>query len=92
MQFLESQIMVRTLLDLKEREIVALPIHDAIIVPGSRARAAAGAMKGAFEDIVGGRIPVTGEAWCPRSPGPGRRVAGLVIELLVAPSRQQGRE
>jgi hypothetical protein len=66
-QFLESQVMVRTLLDLKEQEVVALPIHDAIIVSRSRAEVAARAMQGAFEGIVGGHIPVTSEAWCPRS-------------------------
>jgi len=34
--FIESRIMVDLLLDLKEQEIVALPIHDAVVVPLSR--------------------------------------------------------
>ena len=66
-QFLESQVMIRTLLDLKEQGVVALPIHDAIIIPRSRAEVAARAMQGAFEGTVGGHIPVTGEAWCASS-------------------------
>jgi hypothetical protein len=75
-QFLESQIMVRTLLDLKEQGVVALPIHDAIIVPRSRAGIAARTMQGAFEGTVGGCIPVACEAWCPRS--------GKVIPIPLA--------
>ena len=34
MQFIESQIMVDLLLDLGDKGIVALPVHDAVIVPG----------------------------------------------------------
>ncbi|MEP3124836.1 MAG: hypothetical protein ABJO52_23405, partial [Nisaea sp.] len=34
-QFLESQILVEVLLTLKEKDITALPIHDAVIVPVS---------------------------------------------------------
>lgn len=37
LQFLESQIMVDILLRLKAMKIVALPIHDAILVPQSKA-------------------------------------------------------
>lgn len=32
-QFIESQIMIDVLLTLKDRDIVALPIHDAVMVP-----------------------------------------------------------
>lgn len=34
MQFIESQIMVDLLLDFRDKGIVALPVHDAVIVPG----------------------------------------------------------
>ena len=34
MQFIESQIMVDLLLEFRDKGIVALPVHDAVIVPG----------------------------------------------------------
>ena len=37
-QFHETQILIKLLLELKERSIVALPIHDAVIVAGSKQR------------------------------------------------------
>ena len=48
LQFLESQIMVDILLKLKAMEIVALPIHDAILVPQSKAEIAEQVMKDTF--------------------------------------------
>lgn len=52
-QFQESQIMVDTLLRLKSHGIVALPIHDAILVADSKAPAAAQIMIDVFSDHVG---------------------------------------
>lgn len=52
-QFQESQIMVDTLLRLKSQDIVALPIHDAILVADSKASAAAQIMIDVFSDHVG---------------------------------------
>ncbi len=47
-QFTESQILIDVLLLLKAREIVALPIHDAILVPSSRHAEARGVMLACF--------------------------------------------
>lgn len=52
-QFTESQILVDVLLKLKDREIVALPIHDAVMVPKSKASTAHEVMLSAFEAIAG---------------------------------------
>lgn len=52
-QFLESEIMVDILLRLKGMGIVALPIHDAIIVPSSRVQTAYQVMLDVFLHHVG---------------------------------------
>ena len=52
-QFIESQILIRVLLELKEREVVALPVHDAIVVKRSDADLAEDAMKNVFKDVTG---------------------------------------
>ncbi|WFS00895.1 hypothetical protein [Rhizobium tumorigenes] len=52
-QFQESQIMVDVLLRVKRIGIVALPIHDAILVPASRVEIARQAMLEVFKDHVG---------------------------------------
>ncbi|WP_127431532.1 hypothetical protein [Rhizobium anhuiense] len=52
-QFQESQIMVDTLLRLKSQSIVALPIHDAILVADSKAAAAGQVMVDVFAFHVG---------------------------------------
>ena len=55
----ESTIMVRVLLRLRDLGIVALPVHDALIVASSDADAAAREMAAAAEQIVGCRLQVT---------------------------------
>lgn len=52
-QFTESQIMVDILLRLKEREITALPLHDAIIVAASNEQEGRGVMLDVFREHTG---------------------------------------
>jgi len=51
--FVESQIIVRVLLDLKSEGIVALPVHDAILVKASDANSAEKSMKLAAKAVAG---------------------------------------
>jgi hypothetical protein len=60
-QFIESQIMVQVLLDLIDKGITALPIHDAIAVVRSHAAAAREAMIQEFRSIVGIDVTVNEE-------------------------------
>jgi hypothetical protein len=60
-QFMESQIMVGLLLDLKDRNITALPIHDAVCVPLSRAEEARAAMVAIFRSTTGIDVQVNDE-------------------------------
>jgi hypothetical protein len=55
-QFIESQIMVEVLLTLKDRGVVALPIHDAVMVPCSAAALA----KKIMLDVFHGHAHVEG--------------------------------
>lgn len=48
LQFLESELMVELLLELGERTIVALPIHDSVIVSREREAEAAAVMRDVF--------------------------------------------
>ncbi|MCA9797437.1 MAG: hypothetical protein KC910_36750 [Candidatus Eremiobacteraeota bacterium] len=48
-QFIESQIMVQVLLTLKKAGVVALPVHDAVMVPETKASVAKEVMLSAFE-------------------------------------------
>ena len=52
-QFIESQVLVRALLQLMERNIPALPIHDCVLVPCSTAVAAERVMLESFKEITG---------------------------------------
>lgn len=49
----ESEILIRTLLRLMELGIVALPIHDCVLVPVSAKEVAKGIMEEAFLEITG---------------------------------------
>jgi hypothetical protein len=51
--FTESEILVRVLLDLKKGGIVALPVHDAVLVKASEAGPAEGTMKAVFKAVTG---------------------------------------
>lgn len=58
LQFTESQILVAALLRLASRGIVALPIHDAVLVARSKTEAAEMAMREAALEITGYALPV----------------------------------
>lgn len=51
--FTESSIMVEALIKLIDKKIVALPIHDSVLVPKSKARRAKKIMEEAFIKVVG---------------------------------------
>lgn len=57
----ESSVMVETLLNLNAKRIVALPIHDSVIVAKSKAKRAKKIMEDAFIKVVGIK-PVISEA------------------------------
>lgn len=50
---LEASIIARTLGDLRVFGIVALPVHDALIVQAGQAMAAVRTLEGAFRDVAG---------------------------------------
>jgi hypothetical protein len=54
----ESRIMVALLLELAERGITALPLHDAVIVPASQAEVTRGVMESTSLAMTGAVIPV----------------------------------
>lgn len=60
-QFIESQVMVKVLLRLKEQSIVALPIHDGLVVPDDDETKAKAVMEDMFKDEVGVDCPVSVE-------------------------------
>lgn len=53
LQFIESQIMMALMLDLKDKGVVALPIHDAIMVAEDHVGTARDAMLAAFRKQTG---------------------------------------
>jgi hypothetical protein len=60
-QFIESQVMVKVLLRLREQSIVALPIHDGLIIPSEAEDKAKAVMEDTFRDEVGIDCPVSVE-------------------------------
>jgi hypothetical protein len=49
----ESEILVEVLLRLMDEEVIALPIHDAVIVPSFHAATAQRVMESVFEEHLG---------------------------------------
>lgn len=49
----ESQILIRTLLELKSMGIVALPVHDCVLVTSSHGLTAKAVMEKAFKEVTG---------------------------------------
>jgi hypothetical protein len=58
-QFRESEVMVNVLLKLRKDNIIALPIHDAIVVPCSAKDRAMEMMKNVFEEMIGVEITLS---------------------------------
>ncbi len=58
LMYVESCIMVSTLLKLIENDIVALPIHDGLLVPQQHRASCIDAMESASQQIVGRSLPV----------------------------------
>jgi hypothetical protein len=61
LQFIESEIMMKVLRELMKLNIVALPIHDALVVAASKAAVATDVMVRAGEEVAGIHIPVKQE-------------------------------
>lgn len=53
LMFKESQVLVRCLLQLSDMNLLALPVHDGLLVPQSQVRAVVQVMKRCFEQITG---------------------------------------
>ena len=60
-QFVESTILVDVLLALRQRQIVALPVHDAVVVPISSVPQVRKVMEQVFEQHTGVRGVVRNE-------------------------------
>ena len=58
MQFIESQVLVRCLLAVREKGLVALPVHDCLLVPESAVELAKQVMLDSFRDVVGVEVVV----------------------------------
>lgn len=61
LQLIESEIMIKVLRELRRHNIVALPIHDAVVVAGSKAGQAKAVMQWAAKRVAGITIPVAEE-------------------------------
>ncbi|MEQ1768476.1 MAG: hypothetical protein ABL879_01440 [Devosia sp.] len=58
LMYRESQVLVRALLDLIDLGIPALPVHDGIMVPASKADLVLAAMRRASKVVLGVELPV----------------------------------
>lgn len=52
-QYCESEILIEAMLRLKGQGVVALPVHDCLLVPGSSEVIATSIMKDVFKDLTG---------------------------------------
>ena len=53
LQFIESRVLVRCLLQLIDKDLVALPVHDALLVPQSQIAPVAQVMRECFREVTG---------------------------------------
>jgi hypothetical protein len=58
LMFQESQVLLKVLGTLMAKDIVALPLHDGLMVAKSHAKAALEAMRTGVEEVTGFPIPV----------------------------------
>jgi len=63
---LESQIIIGAMLRLQDRGVVALPIHDGILVADHRMEVAKRALEEASKDVLGQQLRVEVEGSPPR--------------------------
>ncbi|WP_244031535.1 hypothetical protein [Methylobacterium sp. E-016] len=59
LMFRESQVLVAALLTLADKGIPALPMHDGLMVAGSKDDLAARIMGEAAQDVTGHRLPIS---------------------------------
>jgi hypothetical protein len=77
LQFLESEVIIAILLKLMDENIVALPIHDAVVVPCSEEDETRAVMLEVFKEKVGGEITVSREVAA--TPNPYKRLSQRVV-------------
>lgn len=61
LQFIESTILVKVLLTLTGERIVALPVHDCVVVPRSQVEVARRVMEAVSREVSGSIVPVSVE-------------------------------
>lgn len=82
--FEESEILIGSILTLmKEHQVPALPIHDALIVPRSARDVATTVMKSVFEGRVGLVPFVKATHGHPRRPEPAYAIPGVTVRIWV---------
>lgn len=59
LQYMESQVLVHTMLELMKKSIPALPIHDCLLAPASTAEAVQSLMLQSFKQITGAEGIIT---------------------------------
>lgn len=62
--FVESQVLVQSLLRLRDLKVVALPVHDCLLVPLSAAGVAKGVMRSAFKEVTGAKVDIQVDGLC----------------------------
>lgn len=78
-QFVESQVLVRSLLRLIDQQLIALPVHDCLVVSLSSAEAIKRIMLDSFEEIIGTAGVVTRES-VPEVGGPYEAIQPLLSD------------
>lgn len=65
--FIESQVIVKSLLELMDMGIVALPVHDCVVVPRSAALAARAVLLKTFTEVTGavGKVDMEQDKYAP---------------------------
>ena len=63
LMFTESSILMATLQRLIAEDVPALPMHDGIMVPRSKAETAMGVMEESTKVVVGSKLPVSRKPW-----------------------------